>query len=166
MRQNKKRLYNGRVWVLFTICSFTRLPVGGWLDRQRLVRVVFDLWTEDEVVVGAGVAAPGGGCVILGVRVCVWASVLEGFGSGGCIISWTVGVGAEGSTVLVGGLAEALQVIDGAGGSPTLVPVDRVVDDVDGLDGGRQVVGVLHRPGTASAQEDPARATSSIAPIS
>lgn len=34
---------------------------------------VCPLWAEDEVVVGAGVASPGGGGIVLGVGVCVWA---------------------------------------------------------------------------------------------
>lgn len=51
---------------------------------------------------------------------------------------------------MIGGFAEALQVADGAGGSATLVAFDRVVDDVDGLNGGWQVVGVLHRADAAS----------------
>ena len=124
------------------------LQVYGW---QRLV---CGLWAEDEIVVRAGVAAPGRGGIILGVRVCVWAGVLEGLGSGCCVIPWTVGVSAKHSAVLVGGLTEALQVVDGAGGSSTLVAIHRVVDDVDGLDGCRQVVGVLHRAGAASRHKD------------
>lgn len=114
---------------------------AGQLARSR---------AKDEVVVGASVAGVCGCSVILGVRVCVRAGFLEGLSAGGGGEAWTVGVGAEIATVLVWRLAEGLQIGDGAGGSAALVALGRVVLDVDGLNGGGQVVRVLQSSQLAS----------------
>ena len=102
-------------------------------------------WAVDEVVVGARVAGIGGGGVVLGVGVCVGAGRLECLGAGRGIVAWAVCVGAVGATVGVGRLAERLQVADGAGGGAALLAVGGLAGDVDRLNGGWQVVCVLHQ---------------------
>ena len=136
---------------LFAYSSLTfSFQVFGMCAFKRLLS---HSWAEDEVVVGAGVAGVGGGGIVLGVGVCVWAGILEGLGAGGGGLAGAVGVDAVVTTVLVGGLAEGLQVVDGASGCATLVSVGGLVHDVDGLDGGWQVVGVLH---ASRRQSEPA----------
>ncbi len=57
--------------------------------------------------------------------------------------AWSLSVDTVISSIHIQGLAEGLQIIDHARRSAAFVAVCYVVEDIDGLDEGRQVVSVL-----------------------